>query len=74
MTAPNQSKPYGTWQNRAKVEKWELDERRNALATFMIGETFAALPEQDRLDLAHQLAVMNEYSEVLGRRIARFGA
>lgn len=74
MANPTQPKPAEPWQSRVIAERAELDDKRRNLATFMIGETFAVLPEQDQLDLRHQLAVMNEYSEVLARRIARFAA
>lgn len=59
-------------QQRVVDEKLELDEKIMKLANFKQIETFAKLPQEDR-DLLHwQLVAMEEYSDLLGKRIARF--
>jgi hypothetical protein len=59
-------------QQRVVDEKAELDTKRIALAKFLDGEVVVKLPEVEQKRLAYQLAVMTQYSEVLGHRIADF--
>ena len=60
-------------QERVVTEKKELDEKREKLTAFTFTDTFAALPpaEQERLNRKH--SIMEQYSNVLGERIATKG-
>lgn len=62
-------KPY---QERVVTEKKELDLRRERLSLFIGGETYQTLDTTERLRLSEQLAVMTEYSIILGERISAF--
>lgn len=62
-------------QQRVIDEKTELDAKRIKLEQFIdygSGPIFQSLPaeEQDRLN--RQMAIMNDYSLILGERIAEF--
>jgi len=59
-------------QQRVIDEKKELDEKREKLIEFMHGDIYAALDAIDQGLLMVQLVAMNNYSEVLGRRIDLF--
>lgn len=60
------------FQQRVVAEKAELDDKLRKLLVFHGTETFAGLPpaEQDRL--VRQSNAMEDYSKVLGERIAAF--
>lgn len=62
-------------QQRVIQEKTELDERYRKLYDFIHGDNFFRVcdePERERM--IRQLNAMLAYSEVLGERIAAFGA
>lgn len=60
-------------QQRVIDEKAELDEKLSKLLAFLNGNVIAtlSLPEQARL--GDQCAIMAQYSDILGKRIAAFG-
>ena len=60
------------YQLRVIVEKAALDEKGAALAAFLEGRTFAALPPDEQGRLTKQLDLMKQYSVILGERIAAF--
>lgn len=60
------------YQERVVNEKAELDERAEKLRVFCQTSTFLKLDDVEQSRLTHQLAVMREYSVVLGLRIAAF--
>lgn len=62
------------FQQRVVDEKKELDEKREKLAAFFTGSIFPTLPVEERVRLERQLDAMNEYSSILGERIAAFAA
>jgi len=66
--------PLPPHQQRVIEEKNELDERIAKLAAFVqpTNIVFNGLPVAEAGRLIHQLAVMNEYSDVLGKRIEAF--
>lgn len=77
MTAPTPPVPtlpaIPDWQARVHTEKQELDEKATKLSTFIgTSEGFASLVVEEQLLLREQAEIMWEYSEVLGKRIARF--
>jgi hypothetical protein len=49
----------------------ELDARIEKLESFITGNVFESLPEDDRADLREQLRHMRAYSTVLARRMRR---
>jgi hypothetical protein len=59
-------------QQRVVDEKAELDKKFQALVDFFSTSTFASLEEAERLRLSRQSVSMNNYSGVLGERIAAF--
>jgi hypothetical protein len=65
-------KAIGTFQDRVRAERAELDERLDKLVAFRGTKAFAGLSveEQERLDA--QRAAMTDYSNVLHERIAAF--
>jgi crAss001_48 related protein len=67
----NVMQPY---QERVVAEKQELDEKISRLKEFIFGEgkIFRTLDPEERNRLEDQYTVMNQYSEILGRRIAAF--
>ena len=60
------------FQERVVEEKRELDEKREKLYAFTQTEICHNLPFDERNRLARQLAVMSEYSTILGARIEAF--
>jgi len=71
--APNQNmEPH---QQRVVDEKTELDDKREKLSAFKASNPlYVKLPEDEQHRLSRQLAVMTEYSEILGERIGAFPA
>ena len=60
-------------QQRVIDEKNELDEKREKLSAFKASNPlYFQLPEAEQHRLSRQLAIMTEYSEVLGERIEAF--
>lgn len=62
-------KPF---QQRVVTEKAELDSKLIALKKFLDTPLFEKLDENEKSRLMEQSAVMGEYSEILGARIAAF--
>lgn len=60
------------FQQRVINEKAELDTNIFALDAFTKSERFPSLPEAEQLRMIRQLAVMQEYSSILGERIDAF--
>lgn len=61
-------------EQRVVDEQRELDEKRAKLAIFLGGPIFAGLPPEDKALLLTQEIAMRQYSDTLGKRIARFNA
>ena len=61
-------------QQRVVDEKAELDDRRAKLANFYSSPIFLGLPESEQSLLLLQGVAMRTYAEILGERIAGFGA
>ncbi len=61
-------------QERVVTEKAELDEKLAKLNEFGRGEIFLKLPEAEQERLQRQSKIMDQYSVVLGERIAAFDA
>jgi len=61
-------------QQRVIDEKGELDQRRKKLESFYSTSLFHSLPESEQSLLLRQGVAMRNYSEILGERIAAFGA
>lgn len=59
-------------QERVVTEKKELDEKREKLTAFTFTDTFKALPKEEQERLNRQHGIMEQYSNVLGERIAAF--
>lgn len=59
-------------QQRVVDEKDALDGNVERLITFTKGELFTKLPQEEQDRLMKQLSIMNEYSVILGERIAAF--
>ena len=59
-------------QQRVIDEKAELDARLGKLIPFLCSDTCHGLPFDERSRLNHQAEAMNEYSKILGERIANF--
>lgn len=59
------------WQQRVIDEKGQLDQRIRKLSLALGGST--EFIDIDQALLQDQLTVMREYSDILGRRIGRFG-
>lgn len=62
------------YQERVIQEKLELDERRAKLLAFIFSTQFVALPAGERSRLNLQRSAMDDYSRILGERIAAFPA
>jgi len=62
-------KPF---QQRVVDEKAALDDKIGRLRPFIGGETFLSLPREEQKRMERQLHIMDEYSAVLGERIAAF--
>ncbi len=60
-------------QQRVVDEKRELDDKLSKLSLFGTTPLFASLPADEQGRLNRQQSVMEEYSEILGERIAAFG-
>ena len=60
------------YQIRVVEEKDELDGKIERLAKFKQSEQFVSVPKDEQDRLTQQLAVMREYSSILGERIAAF--
>ena len=60
------------FQQRVVTEKEELDDKISKLSTFLTGEVFSALDEEEQERLERQYSIMNEYSDVLAERIEEF--
>lgn len=61
-------------EQRVVTEKAELDAKINSLIPFLGSDTFHALPFDERSRLKRQAEVMQEYSAIIGERIAAFGS
>lgn len=61
-------------QERVVTEKAELDEKLTKLTAFttMQNQVFAGLPREEQARLIKQRGIMEQYSAVLGERIAAF--
>lgn len=59
-------------QERVIAEKAELDEKIGKLQTFGAGPVFHSLPVEEQERLHAQFSVMQDYSSILGERIAAF--
>lgn len=59
-------------QQRVVEEKLALDTKVKALETFLSAPLFDSLDVAERGRLRRQLQIMQEYSSVLGERIAHF--
>ena len=59
------TKELAPHQQRVVVEKAELDEKRSKLAPFIHSEIFKGLDYDEQQRLRCQVAVMQEYSEIL---------
>jgi hypothetical protein len=64
--------PLAPHQERVVIEKAELDEKLEKLNAFGRGELFATLPPEEQERLQRQSKIMDQYSVVLGERIAAF--
>jgi hypothetical protein len=60
------------YQQRVVEEKTELDIKLEKLETFLNGDIFESIPEDESRRLVRQRLVMAEYSTILGERIANF--
>jgi hypothetical protein len=60
------------YQERVVTEKRELDDKIEKLATFIKTGAFVGLDADEQERLQHQDAIMQEYSVILGERIAHF--
>jgi hypothetical protein len=59
-------------QERVVAEKAELDEKHAKLIAFGQSEQFASVDPAEQERLKRQSKIMDEYSQVLGERIAAF--
>jgi hypothetical protein len=62
-------KPY---QERVVQEKKDLDVKIEALKTFIEGDAFHEVEEDEQKRMLDQLEAMDTYSEILGDRIDNF--
>jgi len=60
------------FQQRVVDEKAQLDEKIKKLAYFLNGSVIETLESEDQTLLHEQFHVMEKYSDILRRRIARF--
>jgi hypothetical protein len=65
-------KPLQPFQVRVIEERKDLDDKLTKLNTFIVGDKFMDLPDEERLRLRRQASAMEEYSKILGDRIAAF--
>ena len=75
-TSPtNTTTPTNTsYQDRVITEKTQLCDKIAALRRFNHSETYAAMDPADRKLLSEQCSIMQQYADILTRRIARFKA
>lgn len=59
-------------QERIVTEKQELDEKISKLGLFTTSGVFESLEDEEKDRLERQLSIMDDYSAVLGERIAAF--
>jgi hypothetical protein len=60
-------------QNRVIIEKAELEIKLAALTDFVNNSPiYGTLPDAEQMRLGRQAEVMDEYSRILGERIAAF--
>ena len=59
-------------QERVVAEKTELDDKLTKLKSFEAGPIYRSLPEDEQKRLSSQADVMQQYSDILGQRIAAF--
>ena len=62
------------FQERVVEEKKQLDYKLQALHAFMVGDQLLELPVEERDRLVRQEGIMEQYSTVLGERIAAFSS
>jgi hypothetical protein len=60
------------FQQRVVDEQKELDVKLGRLHVFMAGDLMKSLPLDEQKRLNEQYAVMQQYSRILGERIAHF--
>lgn len=60
-------------QERVVTEKAELDAKLEKLGAFFQGSIIETLDQAERDRLKRQYEIMDQYSAVLGERIAAFG-
>jgi hypothetical protein len=60
-----------TFADRMRIELHDLNEKLSRLQVFIGTERFNALPADERQDQRAQLLAMQQYSEVLTRRLVR---
>jgi len=61
-----------SFKDRVVAEKAELDEKIGKLQTFATGPIFDKLPPEEKGRMHNQFSVMQDYSKILGERIAAF--
>lgn len=59
-------------QQRVVEEKADLDEKLSKLITFLNGEFFKTLDNNEQSRLRHQRSIMEDYSSILDQRIGAF--
>ena len=59
-------------QERVVTEKDELDTKIEKLSSFISSDVYSTLTEAEQSRLGRQLGLMQQYSDVLGERIAAF--
>lgn len=59
-------------QQRVVTEKEQLDDKLTKLSAFIKTEIYRGLAGDEQMRLNNQLKAMNEYSNILGERIAAF--
>jgi hypothetical protein len=60
------------FRDRVRLEKTQIDEKREALAAFLGTPTGLGLPSTEQHRLRDQLDAMRDYSAILGERISAF--
>jgi hypothetical protein len=61
-------------ESRVVDERGDLRIKMDALGNFMTTKAYGEMLEQDQNDLLKQFKIMNEYLNVLTRRIIRFNS
>ena len=59
-------------QERVVAEKTELDDKREKLLRFFMGDIYKTLPADEQDRLSRQETAMKWYSDILSERIAAF--